>query len=353
MNKKHLASLLIALPIVAHAQQIKTINKVIDCGQIIFKHPVTVEYEIQNTGILPLHISKVLTSCGCTTVEYPHKAIAPNHKAIVKVTYDAKQLGHFQKQIGVVSNATHSPFILTLKGKTVAEIVDFSGEYPFTIGELQTDVNNIEFDDVNLGDRPHIKIHIKNPTTNMAEPIMMHLPPYLKADLSPSRLAPGHEGIATITLDSKKIRNYGLTQTSIYMGFVPGDKVSPEKELTVSAVLLPQFKDAGEHARTATPKMQLSTSVLDLGSFGEKNKLKGSIFIQNIGNTTLDIERLQMYTVGLQVSINKTKIAPGKIAKLKVTAFENLLKKARSKPRILMITNDPDQPKVIIHIKAQ
>ena len=60
-----------------------------------------------------------------------------------------------------------------------------------------------------------------------------------------------------------------------------------------------------------------------------------------------------MFTVGLQVSLNKQTLQPGESAKLKVTAEKKLLKTARSKPRVLMITNDPDQPKTTIKIVAE
>lgn len=346
-------SALMALPLMASAQQITAVNQVIDCGQVVYKNPVTVEYEIRNTGDKPLTISKVLTSCGCTTVAFARQAIAPDGSAFLKATYDAKQMGQFNKQIGIYTNASAAPFMLTMKGKIVDEIVDFEGNYPFTLGDLHTDVNNIEFDDVNRGDRPQIKIHIKNNTTQMAQPVLMHLPAYLRADVSPSRIAPGHAGVATITLDSKLVRDYGLTQTAIYMGFAPGDIVAPEKELTVSAVLLPDFEANGGDANVAKPKMQLSTTSLDLGMFGNKKKVKGQILIQNLGQGILEIESMQMFTGGLQISINKSKLEPGKTAKLKVTAVAEQLKSARSKPRILMITNDPENPKVIIDINVK
>ena len=35
---------------------------------------------------------------------------------------------------------------------------------------------------------------------------------------------------------------------------------------------------------------------------------------------------------------------------MKITAIERILRSARSKPRILMITNDPNHTKVIINI---
>ena len=61
-----------------------------------------------------------------------------------------------------------------------------------------------------------------------------------------------------------------------------------------------------------------------------------------------------MFTMGLQVSLNKTKIHPGETAKLKVTAVAAELKKSRSKnPRVLMITNDPDNAKVVVRVKVK
>lgn len=96
--------------------------------------------------------------------------------------------------------------------------------------------------------------------------------------------------------------------------------------------------------------MTLSTTELNLGPFGNKKKLKGEVVIRNDGQSTLDIKSLQMFTAGLQVSLNKTKLAPGEEAKMKVTAEQRQLRNLRTKPRILMITNDPQSPKVVVHI---
>ena len=38
---------------------------------------------------------------------------------------------------------------------------------------------------------------------------------------------------------------------------------------------------------------------------------------------------------------------------MKLTAYKNQLKKARTQPRILMITNDPDNSKVVININVK
>lgn len=53
----------------------------------------------------------------------------------------------------------------------------------------------------------------------------------------------------------------------------------------------------------------------------------------------------------MNVSLSKSKIAPGETAKLKITVNGNAMKQIKQRPRILMITNDPQQPKVIIEVQ--
>jgi len=60
-----------------------------------------------------------------------------------------------------------------------------------------------------------------------------------------------------------------------------------------------------------------------------------------------------MFTTGLEVSLNKTELQPGESTRLKITAEAEGLKKAQQKPRILMITNDPDNAKVVINVNVK
>lgn len=348
-----MVSVLCALPLLVSAQQLTSSKEVIDCGQVIYRNPISVNYVVKNSGVKPLSISKVLTNCGCAAVEYPLKVIASGDSGVVKVTFDAKQMGHFNKQIGIYTNDSQPPLMLTLKGVVVNNLSEFPVNYPFRLGDLMTDVNNIEFDDINHGDIAQIKVHIKNGTEKIAQPTLMHLPVYLKAEVYPSKIAPGHTGVATITLDSQFLRDYGLTQTSIYLGFVPGDQVAENKELSVSTVLLPEFNKSLSVSEAKSPHIKLSSTTLDLGLFGNKKKVSGKITIENTGQAELDIENVQMFTQGVRLSLKKTKLAPGVMTEMKITAFADGIKRARSKPRILMITNDPENPKIVVTINVK
>ena len=87
--------------------------------------------------------------------------------------------------------------------------------------------------------------------------------------------------------------------------------------------------------------------------FEGKSKKTEVIDIMNSGRSELKITSLQMFTRGLKISLGKASLQPGEYTKLKITAMYNDLKKLRTRPRILMITNDPSKPKVTIEINAQ
>lgn len=345
-------SALLALP--ASAQKITTQHEVVDCGQVVFNKPVTAEFMLKNDGHKPLVINNVLKSCGCTKVDYPKTGIAAGESFVIKAVYDAKQMGTFTKQVCLCTNADEEPFILSMRGKVVGSVVDFAGSYDEMLGVIKSDAQEVEFDDVNRGDRPVQRIHIFNPTDELLEPVVMHLPSYLHAFVSPSKVAPRHSAEISFVLDSKKLRDLGLNQTSVYLGERPGDKIAPEKEIVVSAVLLPGFENMTPAKKAQAPKIEMSATDLNLGSFNGKKKLKGEILITNKGKSELDIRSMQMFTMGLQVNLKKSKIQPGETVKMKVTAVAADLKKSRVRhPRILMITNDPDHAKVVVKINVQ
>lgn len=350
MNKRKSMLLFAAMSFFGvSAQRITAVNEVIDCGNVVYEVPVTVKFEMRNKGN-DLVINDVRTSCGCVVADYPKGEIKKGDSFVVSATYDARQLGHFEKQVAIFSNASSKPYYLKLRGVVVEELEEYSNNYEFAIGSVKVDKNDIEFDDVNKGDFPIQKIHIYNSGSKEVRPVLMHLPDYISATISPTVLRPGRVGVATIKLNSHNLHDLGLTQTSIYLGMYPGDKVSKDKEITLSAVLLPAFDNMSESQKANAPVLQLSTSNLDLGEFNGKSSKSGTVILQNVGKSTLDIRSMQMFTEGLKVRLNKTKLAPGESAKLRVTAYRKLLKNVRSKPRVLMITNDPDNPKVTVNI---
>ena len=335
----------------ATAQRLTIANTTIDVGRTGYQQPVTATFELRNKGLRRLVIESVKSDCGCTVVEYP-KEVGIGDRFTIKMTYDARQLGHFQKMAAIKSNGSKGPVYLKMRGVVLAELKDYSGIYPLSFGDLLLDKNELEYDDVNKGDHPVQEIHILNNGTQTMTPNVMHLPPYLTALVIPETLPPGKPGTIQVTLNSEKLRDFGLNQTTVYLASQLGEKVSVDNEIGVSTVLLPDLKDYDAFSKALAPQLQMSATDIDFTDFGGKSKKTAEIVLYNSGKTNLNISSLQMFTRGLKITLGKSMLEPGQTTTLKVTGYAADLQNVRTKPRILMITNDPDHSKVVINIKV-
>jgi hypothetical protein len=88
-----------------------------DFGKIPQGKPVTHVFEVTNKSNIPLKISNINASCGCTTPEWEKdKVIAPGEQTKITVGYNAASEGPFTKFITVSYNDTQSKQI-TIKGE--------------------------------------------------------------------------------------------------------------------------------------------------------------------------------------------------------------------------------------------
>lgn len=319
-----------------------------DYGSIVWKQPATATFQITNSGKSNLVIENVHPDCGCTLVDWTKGNIRPGDTGTIKVTYDAELLGHFVKQLSVTTNESNVPFYLTVSGDVVMEKKDYSKKYAYQIGDLYLDADNVEFDDVRKGDMPYKTLTIFNAGRQSYKPAVMHLPKYLSVSCEPKVIQPGREGKMHIYLNSDLLRGMGLTQTNIYLSRFPGDRISSDNEILLSATLLPEINTSEALLQNA-PVAHLETTKLDLGQFGNKSKLSGKIELVNTGKSTLDVSALQVYNPGINASIGDSHIKPGKKAMLKITVYADR-HHFKGRRRVLLITNDPKNPKVTIDI---
>ena len=73
-------------------------------------------FVLTNTGNGLLVIQDIITSCGCTKVEYSKEPVRPGGTLEVKVIYEAEKAEHFNKTVTVFCNTKDSPLRLTVKG---------------------------------------------------------------------------------------------------------------------------------------------------------------------------------------------------------------------------------------------
>ena len=84
----------------------------------------------------------------------------------------------------------------------------------------------------------------------------------------------------------------------------------------------------------------------------EKDKKSQTVVVKNVGQRDLEITDLQVFSSALGVQLKKRVLKPGASTKMKITAYGKYLKRVKGSPRVLMITNDPNCPKIIVKVNV-
>ncbi|MEN9571620.1 MAG: hypothetical protein RL172_2851 [Bacteroidota bacterium] len=106
MKKMLLSVLLFAAGTVLFAQKkitdnVKFVTETIDFGKIKQGVPQKGTFTITNIGKEPLIIEQANPTCGCTISDYTKEPIAPGKTGIINATYNAANMGHFEKHLSV------------------------------------------------------------------------------------------------------------------------------------------------------------------------------------------------------------------------------------------------------------
>ncbi len=344
----------LALPFAAvQAQELKAEFSEMDhdLGTLVWHNPAAAKFDITNTGTTDMVITDVEPDCGCTLVTWSEEPIPPGKAGHITVRYDAEQLGHFSKGVAVYIDKEQTPVYVTVSGNVVNETTPSDLRYDHHFGTVDLNVDEVEYDDVERGDEPFRTIEIRNSGSTTVIPTLMHLPTWLTASYAPDVLYPGRNGKILLTLNSTALPSMGLTQASVYLGTTPGERLNPTHEISVSVTLLPE-RAANYNAAGPAPVCRLDKTSIDATALASKERVKGVIMIENTGTAPLELEQLQVYNPGINVSVGSRTIKPGQKTKMKISVTRNVLR-LKGRPRILLITNDPATPKVVVNVDVK
>jgi Protein of unknown function (DUF1573). len=109
-----------------------------DFGDIMVSDgPVTASFKVENVGSDAMLIYNVVSSCGCTDVEWTRQPIKPGETGVIKATYKNDEGAYpFDKNLTVYFSGVKQPVILRLKGESHARKQSLKEMYPVKFGSF-------------------------------------------------------------------------------------------------------------------------------------------------------------------------------------------------------------------------
>ena len=312
--------------------------------------PESYEFIFSNDGSLPLILSNVQPSCGCTSPEWTKEPVMPGKLGSINVRFDPKgRPGPFTKTITVFSNAENKSVVLKIKGY-VGVLNDPFSEFRYSIGIIKLKNVHAAMGTVFKGDIKKKSIEIVNTSPDYpAKVSFRNIPEYIDIKVSPGQLKPGEKGIIEIEYHSDKLNDWDYVIDRLEMLINNGSV--PDNIFTVTSVIREDFSKLTAGELNKAPRISFENEKIDFGNIQPNQEVENEFILKNVGETDLMIRKVRA-SCGCTVAEPADKIVrPGMSTGIQ-TVFNPAGKSGKQKYAITIITNDPKNYKKILWLEG-
>jgi len=354
MKKLFLVLLSFGLFLSGQAQKttvVKFDNVEHDFGEIKEENgPVTFEFTFKNVGQEPFIISKVESSCHCTTPSYSTEPVKPGKTGFIKASYDPKNTdGEFNKLITVTGNTNQGPFYLTIKGVTIPRPHTILDDYPAEMGNLRFPVNHILIGDLGTDQLDTGFIKIYNESNKRIKLLSLKAPDHIWTKSLPITLDP--KQIIQIPFMYSAYRKNDLGYVFDRVQLMTDDDKIPEKELVIVANIQKVYNKYSPAQMENAPKIVFDTLEHDFGTIKDGDVVNYEFKFKNAGKDALVIYDVKTSCGCTATTLGNDKLASGELSGIKVQ-FNSKEKNGMNEKTITVFSNDPNNAQVFLTIKA-
>lgn len=341
------AIMLTVVAIATAAPRIEWINPDYDFGAIAEADGVAQgEFLFVNTGDAPVSVTRVHTSCGCTTAQLPREAVSPGDTAAIVVAYDPTgRPGKFEKKVTVNFSDDLPKASLYVHGVVIGTTKTLQTRYPVDAGVIRLHSSVIPFGEVKKNAAKSDFLEVYNASRDTVVPVWSDIPPYISVAPVDSKIAPGQQMVYNLMFSGYRSPLYGLVTDSLFIA--AGADAVPVK-IDVVGIVNEDFSRLSPGERAKAPVIAVSDSRIDFGSFDPSDSVSKDFTITNKGKDTLILRRVYTADNGIMVTVDKDKVKKGKQARVTVTVSPAALESGVLNGRISIISNDPDNPNVTV-----
>ena len=91
-------------------------SRVANLGRIRVGHKKKVVFRFTNVSSCPVVITRVMTSCECTSAVWDKAPLLPGRRSRIEVTYEAERDGVFFRKLFIYHAGAASPFEIAIEG---------------------------------------------------------------------------------------------------------------------------------------------------------------------------------------------------------------------------------------------
>ena len=170
-----------------------------DFGDVMLTDgPLRCTFTVTNISSKPMAVYNVISSCGCTGVEWTREPIQPGKSGSISASYSNDEGPYpFDKNLTVYVSGVKKPVILRLRGVSHAKKQSLAELYPLHIGPLGVRTNEIKLGNMTQGSQRSDAVNVANLSKQPVRVSFSQVSPGLDIEVSPNPIPAG--GLAKMT----------------------------------------------------------------------------------------------------------------------------------------------------------
>lgn len=343
-----------------------------DFGDIMLSDgPVTAVFKAKNVGSKALVIYNVVSSCGCTNVEWTRQPLKAGESGTIKATYSNDEGAYpFDKTLTVYISGQKKPVILRLRGESHAKKLSLKEMYPIHFGNLGMKSAEIKGGNLSQGEQKSGEVKVANLSSSPLNISFKDVSKNLSLKLSQNPIPAG--GTATlsyvITADRSLWGKNYYYATPIVGGkaykAVAGSSGGKEKpvagaeaivsdvnpnlgagheKIGIFAITKENFSSWTDEQRKKGSLPMLKESTYSFDKVKAGTAVSGAFGLTNDGKSTLKIYKADSESSHLKLS-PIVEVAPGMSTSVRFSLDTSGLPKGETLLVVNLYTNSPLRP---------
>lgn len=309
--------------------------------------PVECRFHFVNTSGEPVSIVSARASCGCATPRFSRGTVAPGDTSYITVTYDpAGRPGHFTKTVGVDFSVDVPRTKLYIEGTVIGSESSIAARFPVKCcPAIRLSRGVVLLGELKKGQLRPVYLDAYNMSADTITPVVRDMPSYLEAAVSPEQVPPGQQFTFIFYMHSARCPLYGAVSDTVSV--VSDSRSSEGCTVPVVAMVREDFSKMTPGERKKAPVAAVSSTQIDFGRLSS-GVCSQTVAVTNNGKSPLKIRRVYTTDPGVEVSVSGETVRHGKNVEIKVTVDPAKLPGKMLNARINLITNDPDNPVIVL-----
>ncbi|MFI3293632.1 MAG: DUF1573 domain-containing protein [Rikenellaceae bacterium] len=313
-------------------------------------------FEFVNSSSLPVVITSVKTSCGCTTTQYSRRPIGVGEKSTFEVVYDPMyRPGAFARNISIFTSASTEAVVVTITGDVTPRKLSVSEQYPYLLGggvritSLYSFMQNVS---PNSPRQSQIELFNDSNVEQTIKFSVVESSGFLNID-APKSISAGESAKVNLSYEiSSNASKFGELNdlVDIYIG---GKKSNMTLRTRAYAI-----EDLDYNSKKGVARGQFSENFINFALLNiSTSDLVREFTIENSGTEPLYIRSIDL-PQGVEISsqgrsLEGTSIASADIITVRVTLRREELEVGSFVKYATIILNDPESPVVRLKIVGE